>query len=409
MIKNKTRVAFFADILAEDFDGAVRTMYQLINRVDKRRFEFFFVYGCGPAEIPGFRSFKVPAVTLPININYKIALPQVVQTHLQAVLQAFDADVIHIATPSWLGIFGLNFAAQAGLPVISIYHTHFVSYVDYYLKLAPFLIKPVQSFIAGKSRHFYNKCDVVYMPSQSIMKELTALGIAPSRMKIWKRGIDTVLFNPSHRNKSLIRNLTANNNPVILFASRLVWEKNLETLFRVYDQMQAGIIPVNFVIAGDGNAMHACRQRMPTAIFTGRVSHKQLSVLYASADVFIFPSVSEAYGNVVAEAMASGLPCIVADGGGSKDFIQHGINGYLCSPHDATDYCDKIVRLLASQTLRESFITTALLHSKEQCWDTLAEIYFEDLERLAQQPTPLVVLKSHRQINLGGFHHKRAQ
>jgi glycosyltransferase involved in cell wall biosynthesis len=391
----KIKVAFFADILVEDFDGAVRTIFQLIKRIDSARFEYLFIYGAGPDKLLEFDGLKIPSIPLPINTNYSIALPILAKKRINNKLQAFGADVIHISTPSFLGNFGLDYANLMGLPVISIYHTHFISYVDYYFKYAPIFIKGLKQRIAQGHKSFYNRCDKVYVPSETIKTELREMGVYASKMKIWKRGIDAFMFSPDKKDKSIIRRLTSNNYPTIIFASRLVWEKNLETLFAIYDNMQVSTKPVNFLIVGDGAAWLACEARMPKAIFTGKIAHQQLACLYASADVFLFPSVSEAYGNVVIEAMASGLPCVIADGGGSGDFIEQGMNGFKCTPYDAADYVEKIELLLSNKALSIQFAAEGLQSSRKLSWEMLAQTYFEDVRSLAIPPVgqPLPISK----------------
>lgn len=387
----KIKVAFFADILVEDFDGAVRTMFQLIKRIDTVKYEYLFIYGAGPNKLLGFDSLKLPSMPLPINTSYSIALPVLAQKSLHKKLRAFAPDVIHIATPSFLGNFGLDYANRNGLPVISIYHTHFISYVDYYFKHVPVLIKGLKKRIAKGHKSFYNRCDKVYVPSESIKGELCEMGVYPAKMKIWKRGIDTRLFSPYKRGLNFIQRLTGNENPTIIFASRLVWEKNLETLFAIYDLVREKGLRVNLLIAGDGTARKACEERMPGAIFTGKIAHSYLSILYASADVFLFPSVSETYGNVVAEAMASGLPCVIADGGGSRDFIEQGVNGFKCSPYDAAHYVAKIELILNNKLFSAQLAAEGLQRSKELSWEQLAQTYFEDVSSLAiKQPALLI-------------------
>ncbi|MCD8740411.1 glycosyltransferase family 1 protein [Mucilaginibacter roseus] len=381
----RTRVVFFSEILDKDHDGAVRTMYQLISRINAERYEFLFICGTGPDELYGFECLKVPAFTVPVNKSYKLALPALVQNSLKEKLRTFDADVVHISTPSLLGEFALKYARQEQLPVITIYHTHFISYIDYYFKHTPFLIDFIRSRVIESQRNFYNGCDMIYMPSEGISRWLGDIGVNAGKMKSWKRGIDTRLFSPAKNDAELMRNMTGNNAPVILFASRLVWEKNLETLFDIYDGLKATSIPFNIIIAGDGKEKSVCEERMPDAFFTGRVDHETLSALYASADVFVFPSVSEAYGNVVLEAMASGLPCVIADGGGSADFMQQGINGFKCSPYDAGEYINKIMLLLNDDNLRWNIIQAGLSYSSTFDWDELADVYFNDLNQLAKQ------------------------
>lgn len=386
----KIKVAFFAEILIEDFDGASRTMFQLIKRIDPERFDFLFICGVGPDTIGGFACMKVPVINLPVNAGYTMALPGMIKKDIKRNLKLFEPDIIHIATPSLLGTFALKYGRKHELPVISIYHTHFISYIDYYLKHTPFLIERVKQIIAENQRTFYNQCEMVYVPAGSIKKELEGMGVTPGRMKIWKRGVDNELFSPARADAERMRKLVGNDNPTVIFASRLVWEKNLETLFRIYDHMQGCELAINLLIVGDGGAKKNCMQRMPKAIFTGKVNHEELSVLYASADLFLFPSVSEAYGNVVLEAMASGLPCVIANGGGSKDFIKDGFNGFKCDPYNENDYIDKMQLILSNTRLRNQFVFEGLQYTRRLSWNKLAYTYFSDLMAILRPAVPLI-------------------
>lgn len=386
----KIKVAFFAEILIEDFDGASRTMFQLIKRIDPERFDFLFICGVGPDTIGGFACMKVPVINLPVNAGYTMALPGMIKKDIKRNLKLFEPDIIHIATPSLLGTFALKYGRKHELPVISIYHTHFISYIDYYLKHTPFLIERVKQIIAENQRTFYNQCEMVYVPAGSIKKELEGMGVTPGRMKIWKRGVDNELFSPARADAERMRKLVGNDNPTVIFASRLVWEKNLETLFRIYDHMQGCELAINLLIVGDGGAKKNCMQRMPKAIFTGKVNHEELSVLYASSDLFLFPSVSEAYGNVVLEAMASGLPCVIANGGGSKDFIKDGFNGFKCDPYNENDYIDKMQLILSNTRLRNQFVFEGLQYTRRLSWNKLAYTYFSDLMAILRPAVPLI-------------------
>ena len=380
----RTKIAFFAEILIEDFDGASRTMFQLINRIDPKRFDFLFICGVGPDRIMGFECMKIPVINLPINTNYTMALPALAKKKLKKRLSDFAPEVIHIATPSLLGAYALKYANKRELPVISIYHTHFISYIDYYFKHAPFLIGKVKQAIAGTQKAFYNHCDVVYVPAESIKKELEVMGVESSRMQIWRRGINTELFCPEKSDHAFLHKLTGNSYPTIFFASRLVWEKNLETLFRIYDRIQESALKVNILVAGDGIALKAAKLKMKNAIFTGKVDHDTLSMLYASSDVFLFTSVSETYGNVVLEAMASGLPCVIADGGGSADFIKQGVNGFKCAPFEEEDYFRRISGILKDEDLRNQFIAEGIKHSQALSWEQLSSKYFDELSQMAR-------------------------
>ncbi|KQS31018.1 glycosyltransferase family 1 protein [Dyadobacter sp. Leaf189] len=380
----KVRVAFFAEILVADFDGAARTMFQLFNRIDPGQFEFLFICASGPEQVRGFDCVRIPSLPIPFNSHYVIGMPAFAATETRARLDAFQPDLVHIATPSFLGHFGLSYAKENRLPVTSIYHTHFISYISYYFKYLPFLIKPVENRVRKWQNRFYGSCDKVYIPSTSIANELVESGMAPHNMKIWKRGMDTSLFSPTKKDEQYLRKLTGNDLPTVLFASRLVWEKNLETLIDIYNLLKAEHVPCNFIVAGDGVARKDCEARMPDAIFPGQLDHTQLSVLYASATVFVFPSVSETFGNVVLEAMASGLVPVVADGGGSRDFIAEGENGFKCAPYDAFCYVEKIREVIENPALRSRLSENAIEYSRSYDWDELARVYFSDLIALAQ-------------------------
>ena len=381
----KVKIAFFAEILIEDFDGASRTMFQLIHRIPKDQFEFLFICGVGPDTIAGFECMRIPAATIPINKTYKMAIPWFSGGRMRKKLEAFQPDVIHIATPSLLGEFALKYAKEKQIPVLTIYHTHFISYVDYYLKSSPRLANFIRSLIAKSQHAFYNRCERIYVPSAEMKSALLSWNVEAWRLQLWQRGMDTQLFSAKKKDKGMIRALVGNDEPVILFASRLVWEKNLETLCNIYQLSQDQNLPYNFLIVGDGVAFEDCQRRMPKAIFTRKVDHQQLSILYASADVFLFPSISESYGNVVVEAMASGLPCVIADGGGSRNFIQQGENGFLCPPNQADDYLDKITKILQDDNLRQQFVAEGLSYSKTLSWGALASTYFEDLCSMASK------------------------
>lgn len=378
----KIRVAFFTDTLVRDMDGANKTMFQLVDRIDRDRFEYLFLCGTHSDEF-GLRIKEVPTMTVPGNETYKFAVPGIKKGELTRLLDDFAPDVVHIATPSLLGFFGLNYANKHELPVLSIYHTHFISYIKYYLKDMPFLINLSESVVAQTYRRFYNSCDVAYIPTKNIAMELKECGVKGDNFRLWQRGIDTQLFSPRKRDMRLMRSITGNDNPTVLFASRLVWEKNIETLFRVYERLRDMDYPVNFLVAGNGVGEEESRRRMPDAHFLGFLTHEKLAKVYASSDLFLFTSVSETYGNVVIEAMASGCVPVIARGGGSQDLVDDGVTGYLCEPYDEQDYVDRIVMLLENDSLRERMRGVGLRSASKLSWDDLAATYFDEVEDLA--------------------------
>lgn len=383
MKEKKIKVAFFADILERDVDGAVRTMYQLIDRIPKREFEYEFYCGRLPkGEFP-FRTIKVPSVNVPFNKNYQAALPQMRGITIVKSLYDFQPDVIHISTPSSLGFFALQYANNNNIPVLTIYHTHFISYIKYYFKRVPSLINIAEHIAQKNYKNFYNFSNLIYVPTEQMIEELSALGVKKNLMKLWERGIDLNLFSPDKKDRSVIKKITGNNHPTVFFASRLVWEKNLETLFNIYDIIQRSKLKINFIIAGTGAAENDAKARMKKAYFLGQVNHKKLSVLYASCDVLVFPSVSETYGNVVVEAMASGCIPVIARGGGSQSLVNDGLTGFLCEPDNAVEYVENVKEILKNKELRNRMKNAGYKYTSKLSWDNLAKTYFQDIKNLS--------------------------
>ena len=383
-MKRKIKIAFFADILVKNFDGASRTMFQIIERIPKDRFEFLFFCGLPPKEDIGHEVMKIPTIQIPFNSTYELAIPLFSWFSMRKRLKAFRPDVIHIASPSPLGDFAFQYKRGRNIPVITIYHTHFLSYIDYYLRTLPFLIKPAKSTVAFGQKMFYNQSNLMYIPTQQMVDDLRGFGFDTSKMKIWQRGINHNMFHPGKKDLSVIRGITGNDKPNIIFASRLVWEKNLGTLIKIYRKCKERGNQYNFIIAGDGTARNVLAEKMPDAFMLGKIEHEKLAVLYASSDIFLFPSVSETYGNVVVEAMACGCPCIIARGGGSQSLVQHGKTGFLCEPNDPMSYVENMEAVLNSEKLREEFIANGLEYTRTLDWDLLAQTYFDDVRQLAE-------------------------
>lgn len=381
----KLKVAFFAEILIRDFDGASRTMYQIIDRIPRDRFDYLFICGTPPEHEIEFEVFKTPAITIPFNKTYKAAFPYLSKNKLIDKLETFKPDVIHIASPSPLGSFAVDYGKRKGVPILTIYHTHFVSYMEYYFKRAPFMIGIAEGIVKSGYRKFYNRCDMVYVPTLQMISELENYGIKPDLLKQWQRGLNHEVFRPEKKDLDYVKGITGNDKPNIIYASRLVWEKNVATLLKIYDVLEEQEVDVNFIVAGDGVAEKAAQEHMKKAYFLGHVNHEELSKLYASSVAFIFPSISETYGNVVVEAMASGCIPVIARGGGSQSLVSDGITGYLCRPNDPKDYVKHIISLLSDDQLRSDMIKEGLAYTSRLDWDTLTDEYFSDVEKLASK------------------------
>ena len=381
----KIKVAFFSDVLLRDIDGALKTMYQLIDRIPTDQFEFMFITGTPPKKPLPHRLLKVPSIVIPCNASYKIALPRFYKLKILKELDDFRPDVIHVATPSGLGLLGVKYAEQNNIPTISIYHTHYVSYVKYYFGFIPLVEKAVNKWILKRYDEFYNHINLSYIPSQLMVDAMVGYGVQRERLKVWARGINTKLFNPEKRDLAYIQGITKNDKPKVLFASRLVWEKNLETLFSIYDDLSRQALDVNLIIAGDGKNVKEAKERMPEAFFLGFLPHNELARVYASCETMVFPSISETYGNVVVEAMACGCVPIIARGGGSQALVKNGETGFLCEPNNAEEYVQHIKELLSDKELIENIKQQGFEYTSGLSWERLSRTYFSDIKKLAEK------------------------
>lgn len=253
-------------------------------------------------------------------------------------LEEFNPTIVHVATPDGLGIGALKWAQKNNVPMVTSYHTHFLSYSSYYsLYLAP-VKKPFELFM----KWFYKKFLHIYVPSQSMIDELHELGLQGD-MRIWARGINLDLFNPNKRDMEWRRSVGFKDDDIVVtFVSRLVWEKELATYIKSVRALQKKNPKIRALVVGDGPARKEAEENFPSGHFTGFATGEDLAKAYASSDVFLFPSHTETFGNVTLEAMASGLPCLVADAIGSKSLVEDGVNGKWAAKKDLEDFTKKL-------------------------------------------------------------------
>jgi glycosyltransferase involved in cell wall biosynthesis len=239
-------------------------------------------------------------------------------------------------------------------------------------------------------KKFYDRCNQIYVPTLSIAEELRSHRIQKN-LKIWPRGINAELFIPSRRSEKWRKNLGVESHEILIsFVSRLVLEKGLNVFISVIRELKKKNIPHKCVIVGEGPAKPVLQKEIPHAVFTGYLKGEDLATAYASSDIFLFPSPTETFGNVVLEAMACGVPVVGANAGGSRSLIRHGKTGYLANPEDAEDFIRYVVTLMEDEILRQQFSTRARMESKDYCWEKILKrmihYYQETVSRFAPSP-----------------------
>ncbi|MCC5940284.1 MAG: glycosyltransferase family 1 protein [Balneolaceae bacterium] len=358
-------VALFTGNYNHIRDGVSLTLNRLVDFLLKNNIEVL-VFGptiAEPALEHNGTLIAVPSKRLPGRPEYRFSTS--FPSEQQQKLKEFDPDIIHIATPDLLGYKALKWAKKNGKPIVSSYHTHFSSYLKYY-KLS--LLEPLMWKYLG---WFYEQCERVFVPSQSMVEILQVKKIETD-FRIWARGIESDIFTPQRRNEEWRKNHGFETDDVVItFISRLVWEKNLKLFADVVNRVSSERSNAKALIVGDGPAMEEMKQLMPNAVFAGFLGGTDLATAYASSDVFFFPSDTETFGNVTLEAMACGLPCVVADATGSKSLVEHGENGFVV-PVERTDKFYKFIdTLTADKELRKTMGASGLEKSKNYSWDAI--------------------------------------
>ncbi|MEL6615511.1 MAG: glycosyltransferase family 1 protein, partial [Bacteroidota bacterium] len=293
----------------------------------------------------------------------------------------WNPDLVHIATPDRLGFAALSWAEDEGLPVVSSYHTHFPSYLDYYYAG---ILEPL---IWRLGRKFYNRVREIFVPTPSMAEVLRENGIT-APIELWPRGVETDRFTPEAR--SVLwreQHGFTEDDVVVTFVSRLVKEKSLDVYADTVLRLQSEGLPVRGLVVGSGPEREATEARLPKAVFTGHLGGGDIAAAYASSDVFLFPSETETFGNVTLEAMASGLPAVCADAVGSRSLVVHGQTGMLCPPRDVAAFADATARLVRDPTLRQQMGVAARERALTYDWDAilgrLVDRYYAALEPLA--------------------------
>ncbi len=297
--------------------------------------------------------------------------------NLDCLLDQFQPDLVQVAAPTPLCIYGQNYAFRKKLPVVASYHTHFVDYFPYYG--FGWAIDTGWQFM----RWFYNRTQATFAPTPGTIAELAQRGF--QNVQAWPRGIDGHKFSPTHRNRALRKKMGLGKEFLLLFVGRMVGEKDLADLAEAAHLLRRKGYKFQLAFAGDGPYRSIMEKQFPRDHFFGYIQDQELSELYASSDLFVFPSTTETFGNVVLEAFASGLPVIGVHKGGVADLVQDRTNGFLARPNDPQDFARRIQFFLdhpgAVQKARKGALATAIHYD----WPTINGRLIDCYERLIRK------------------------
>lgn len=272
-------------------------------------------------------------------------------------------DVVHIATEGPLGWSALQAARHLKLPVSSDFRTNFHAYGQHYR--IGWLAKPILAYL----RKFHNRAQCTMVPTEALRAQLAATGF--ERVTVVSRGVDTRLFDPQRRNAALRRAWGAGEDDLVLaYVGRLAAEKNLGAVLAAHDALRESMgDAVKLLFVGDGPQRAELAARCPQAVFAGQRSGEDLATHYASADLFLFPSLTETFGNVTIEAMASGLPVVAFDCAAAAQCIQSGRNGLLAHDESLPAFVRATLQLAADPERRRAMGAAAREAARRHDWD----------------------------------------
>lgn len=341
------RVAIVTETYPPEINGVATTLARLVRGLQTRGHDVQLVRprqqqdnlpGTGT---PTTEEVLTKGMPIPKYPHLRMGLPS--KKQLVSLWTLRRPDVVHIATEGPLGWSALQAARKLKLPVSSDFRTNFDAYSHHY-RLG-WLHKPIAAYL----RKFHNLADCTLVPTQQLKSALSASGF--ERLHVVARGIDTSAFDPALRDPALRREWgVAPGERVALYVGRLAPEKNPQLLAATFNAMLAADPNLTCVVVGDGPSAADIRQACPQARMLGSQTGQMLARCYASADLFIFPSQTETFGNVTLEAMASGLVVVAFDHAAAGEVITHRHNGWLAPTGDDNSFIQTAVSLALDPT-----------------------------------------------------------
>lgn len=326
------RVALVTETYPPEINGVATTVAQLVDGISRRghvveltRPRQEGVDAPGVSELSGVGDSLRPSLRLtpgmPIPRYPELKLGYPVRGRLQRDWLRERPDIVHVATEGPLGWSALRAARHLGIPVVSEFRTNFHAYSAHYG------VGFLKRWVLGYLRHFHNQCHSTMVPTRGLAEELEASGF--ERLRVVARGVDADRFHPARRSAALRASWGAGPSTLVVIAvGRIAPEKNLELLASAFRKIQAVQPEARLVVVGDGPARPALERELPGAVFAGRRLGEDLATHYASADLLLFPSLTETFGNVTLEAMASGLAVLAFDYGAAGKMVRAGVHGW---------------------------------------------------------------------------------
>jgi glycosyltransferase involved in cell wall biosynthesis/predicted metal-dependent phosphoesterase TrpH len=351
----------FTDTFSE-VNGVAGTMRRLAAAAAEGAYPGFVVIAAHESDEPGTVALP-PDWSLPLPSYESLDLRFPLPTDVLACIEEHRPEVIHVATPGPVGFCGLAVARLLGVPVVGSYHT----------ELGPYALHLTRDLLVAEAIEiyvdwFYSRCTTVLAPTRGVADVLAARGMPD--VGVWGRGVDTEMFTPKRRDDDLRMRLLDGGSLIVLSVGRLSHEKRIGVLLEAFARLSRSRQDARLVVVGDGPARRELERTAPASTtFVGEAQGRDLAALYASADVFCFPSTTDTFGQVLLEAGASGLPVVAAAAGGALEIVTPGQNGLLVEPDDAVRLAGALGELAGDPARRAALGSAGLAAARGRTWD----------------------------------------
>lgn len=375
------RIAVVCETWPPEINGVALTMQRMVEGLLSRGHSVQLVRprqdcdgepACGAA----FAEVLLPGFSIPRYAELRFGMPAL--GALKKLWSAEPPDLVHIATEGPLGWAALKTARRLDLPVTSDFHTNFHNYTSHYG------IGWLEGVIGWYLRRFHNQAAYTFVPGEGLRKEMEVQRYR--NLAVIGRGIDTELFSPARRSAALRARFGAHGDePVAIYVGRLAAEKNLDLVARAFEILRIYQPHARMVWVGDGPERAGLQALYPEHTFVGMKTGEELAAHYASADVFLFPSLTETFGNVTLEALSSGLAVVAYRYAAAAEYIIHEGNGLTARFDDETEFCNLVARLGADMAMARRLGETARIGMESLGWEEVCDQFEHYLYKAIQQ------------------------
>lgn len=328
----RLHVALVTETYPPEINGVANTLAQLARGLGRRGHQVSLARPRQPVDRrqpPRSRELLVAGVPLPGYRGLRFGWPAL--GALQRHWRAARPDAVYIATEGPLGHAALRVARRLGIPTLTGFHTQFQQYCSHYG--VGLLMRPIISLL----KRFHNHSGATLVPTRALQHDLAAAGFR--NLHVLSRGVDTERFSPTYRSAALRASWGCGDDTVVaLYVGRIAAEKHIDLAIEAFDRIHRTRPDSRCVLVGDGPELAHLRRQHPDLVYTGAKVGVELATHYASADLFLFPSLTETFGNVLTEALASGLAPIAFDYAAAREHLRHGENGYSVPMADRTAF-----------------------------------------------------------------------